>query len=86
MLTYKGRLQIAGKPLFERVLEVFRESFDRLVLVGDRAERFSCYGLPVLPDIYPGSALGGLYTGLYHSATEHGNRQRSLTYFVRKVT
>lgn len=67
----KALLQIAGKPLFEKVLEVFRECFDRIVLVGDRAERFTGYGLPVLPDIYPGSALGGLYTGLYHSATEH---------------
>jgi molybdopterin-guanine dinucleotide biosynthesis protein A len=67
----KTLLQIAGKTLFDRVLDVFRESFDRIMLVGDRAERFAGYGLPVLPDIYPGSALGGLYTGLYHSATEH---------------
>ncbi len=67
----KAFLQIAGKTLFERVLEVFRESFDRLVLVGDRPERFAGCGLPVLPDIYPESALGGLYTGLYHSATGH---------------
>ena len=67
----KAFLQIAGRTLFERVLAVFRECFDRIVLVGDRAERFAGYGLPVLPDIYPGSALGGLYTGLYHSATEH---------------
>jgi molybdopterin-guanine dinucleotide biosynthesis protein A len=67
----KAFLQIAGKTLFERVLEVFRESFDRIVLVGNRAERFTGYGSPVLQDIYPGSALGGLYTGLYHSATEY---------------
>lgn len=67
----KAFLQIAGKPLFERVLEVFRESFDRLLLVGDRAERFARFGLPVLPDIYPGSALGGLYTGLLHAETEY---------------
>ncbi|MEW6333460.1 MAG: molybdenum cofactor guanylyltransferase [Thermodesulfobacteriota bacterium] len=66
----KAFLQIAGKPLFERVLEVFRESFDRIVLVGNRAQRFAGYGLPVLPDIYPGSALGGLYTGLYHAKTD----------------
>ncbi|MFH1147518.1 MAG: molybdenum cofactor guanylyltransferase [Pseudomonadota bacterium] len=67
----KAFLKIAGKTLFERVLEVFRESFDRIVLVGDRAERFAGYSLSVFQDIYPGSALGGLYTGLYHSATEH---------------
>jgi molybdopterin-guanine dinucleotide biosynthesis protein A len=67
----KAFVKIAGKTLFEGVLEVFRESFDRVVLVGDRVERFAGYGLLMLPDIYPGSALGGLYTGLYHSATEH---------------
>ena len=67
----KAFLEVTGKPLFARVLEVFRESFDRTVLVGDREERFASYGLPVLPDIYPGSSLGGLYTGLYHAATEH---------------
>jgi molybdopterin-guanine dinucleotide biosynthesis protein A len=67
----KAFLQIAGKTLFERALAIFRESFDRLMLVGDRAERFAGYGLPVLPDIYPGSALGGLYTALYHAETEY---------------
>ena len=67
----KAFLQIAGKTLFEGVLEIFSVSFDRLVLVGDRAERFAGYGLPILPDIYPGSALGGLYTALYHAETEY---------------
>lgn len=63
-------LKIGGKPLFERVLEVFSECFTRIVLVGDREERFAAYGLPCLPDLYPGSALGGLYTGLFNSTTE----------------
>jgi molybdopterin-guanine dinucleotide biosynthesis protein A len=67
----KAFLPVEGKPLFERVLSVFRECFDRTVLVGDREERFAAYGLPVVPDIYPGSSLGGLYTGLYHAETEH---------------
>lgn len=67
----KAFLQIAGKTLFERVLAVFIESFDRILLVGDRAERFAGYGIPVLPDIYPGSALGGLYTALDHAETEY---------------
>jgi len=67
----KAFLQIAGKTLFERVLGIFSESFDRIVLVGDRAERFAGYGLPILPDIYPGSALGGLYTALSHAETEY---------------
>ena len=67
----KAFLEVAGKPLFERVLEVFRESFAQVVLVGNREETFAGYGLPVLPDIYPGSSLGGLYTGLYHAETDY---------------
>lgn len=71
MGTDKAFLEFSGRPLFERTLEVFRESFDRVVLVGDREERFTGYGLPVLPDIYPGSALGGLYTGLHCAPTDY---------------
>jgi molybdopterin-guanine dinucleotide biosynthesis protein A len=67
----KAFLEIAGKTLFERVLEVFRDNIDRVLLVGDRAERFAGFDLPMIEDIYPGSALGGLYTGLYHSTTDY---------------
>ena len=67
----KAFLKVGGIPIFERILAVFRKSFERAVLVGDREERFAGYGLPVLPDIYPGSSLGGLYTGLYHAETEY---------------
>ncbi len=67
----KALLEIAGRPLVGRVLAVFRECFGRVVMVGDREERFAAYGLPVLADIYPGSALGGLYTGLVYATTDH---------------
>lgn len=67
----KAFLGVDGKPIFEAVLELFRENFSRVMLVGDREERFAAYGLPVVPDIYPGSSLGGLYTGLHHAATEY---------------
>ena len=67
----KAFLKVAGKPLIERLLDLFRASFAQIVLVGDREERFAGYGLPVFPDIYPGSSLGGLYTGLLHAATEY---------------
>ena len=67
----KAFLDFGGHPLVERVLDLFRECFGRVVLVGDRQERFDSYGLPVLPDLYPGSALGGLYTGLTQAETDH---------------
>jgi molybdopterin-guanine dinucleotide biosynthesis protein A len=67
----KAFLKVEGKPFFERILNVFMNNFDQVVLVGDREERFTDYGLTVLPDIYPGSSLGGLYTGLYNAETEY---------------
>ena len=51
----KAFLAVFGQSLLvERVLQVFRNNFARVLLVGDRAERFAGYGLPVLPDIHPG--------------------------------
>ena len=67
----KAFLKVGGIPIFERVLAVFRENFKHVVLIGDREERFADSGLPVVPDIYPGSALGGLYTGLHHAESEY---------------
>jgi molybdopterin-guanine dinucleotide biosynthesis protein A len=67
----KAFLKIGGIPLFERVLTVFRENFATVILIGNNAERYSGYGLPVYSDIYPGSALGGLYTGLMRATTPH---------------
>jgi len=67
----KAFLEIAGKPLFERVLEAFRECFSETILVGDRQERFERYHLPIYHDIYQGNALGGLYTGLFHASTDY---------------
>lgn len=67
----KAFLEFAGKPLLERAVGLFRESFERVTLAGGPVERFAGYGLPVLRDIFPGSALGGLYTGLYHAETEY---------------
>lgn len=67
----KAFLKVEGTSFFERILNVFRESFNQVVLAGDREERFADYGLPVFQDIYPGSSLGGLYTGLYNAETKY---------------
>lgn len=67
----KAFLEIDGIPMFERVLQVFRETFVRTILIGDHGEPFAEYGLPIYPDIYSGSSLGGLYTGLVHGRTPY---------------
>ena len=67
----KAFLTWNGAPLFEKVLDIFRESFTTVLLAGGDEERFGRYGVEIVPDIYPGSALGGLYTGLFHAAHQH---------------
>jgi molybdenum cofactor guanylyltransferase len=67
----KAFLPWEGAPLFEKILSLFRDNFSSILLVGGDEQRFSGYGVTVVPDIYPGSALGGLYTGLYHSKNQH---------------
>lgn len=67
----KAFLPWRGAPLFEAVLSIFRLNFAEILLVGGEGERFDGYGLPFFPDSYPGSALGGLYTGVLHARREH---------------
>ena len=66
----KAFLEVDGLPLIERLIQTLQGCFDQLLLVGDRPERFAQFTIPVVPDIYPGSSLGGLYTGLKLAATE----------------
>lgn len=67
----KAFLPIGGIPIFEKVLDVLRRHLEKVILVGDRPERFMKYGLRVYPDLYAGSSLGGLYTGLKVSGTRY---------------
>lgn len=69
MGTDKRHLSIHGKPLLDRVLSVLLEVFPEVLLVlaeddiSKQDER-----IRVVTDLVPGcAAVGGLYTGLYHS-------------------
>jgi molybdopterin-guanine dinucleotide biosynthesis protein A len=73
----KEFLMIEGLPVIERIIQALQGCSKQLLLVGDRPERFAQYHLPVLPDIYPGSSLGGLYTGLQHAGTGDFNSEGS---------
>ncbi len=67
----KAFLPVDGRPLIAPAIDLFRENFPRVILVGDRQERFKDFGMPVVPDIYPGSALGGLYSALASAETRY---------------
>lgn len=65
----KARLLVEGISLFERVLGAMRPLFPRLLISGDRPD-LARPEAPCLPDLYPGSPLGGIYTALSAAETE----------------
>lgn len=65
----KACLTVDGVSLFERVLAALRPFFPHLLIAGDRPD-LARPGVPALPDRYPGSALGGLFTALQAAETE----------------
>jgi molybdopterin-guanine dinucleotide biosynthesis protein A len=67
----KALLPLDGMLLIDKVLDTLRGSLQRIILVGDHPERFEGYGLKIYPDIFPGSSLGGLYSGLSRAETPY---------------
>jgi molybdopterin-guanine dinucleotide biosynthesis protein len=65
----KARMQIYGRSMFERALALLQKFCSTILIAGDRPD-LARPGIPALPDLYPGSALGGLYTGLKAATTE----------------
>jgi molybdopterin-guanine dinucleotide biosynthesis protein A len=65
----KTLLRIDGQPLFERSLELLQRFFPHVLIAGDRPD-LARSDIPAIADLYPGSALGGLYTGLQAAATD----------------
>ena len=59
----KATLQVAGGTLFGRTLAMLRSIFPRVLIAGSRPD-LALPEVPCVPDIYPGSALGGLHGGL----------------------
>jgi molybdopterin-guanine dinucleotide biosynthesis protein A len=68
MGTDKALLQVDGVTLFQIMRRTMKGLFPKMLIAGDRPDladaHLSCY-----PDRYPGSALGGIYTGLLNAST-----------------
>lgn len=67
----KAFLPVAGAAMVERVARALAEAVGRVVLVGGEPERFHDLGLPTVPDLRPGSSLGGIYTALVACGTPY---------------
>jgi molybdopterin-guanine dinucleotide biosynthesis protein A len=62
----KTMLEIGGITLFDRALRMMSGLFSEVIIAGDRKD-LARPGVCCYPDLFPGSALGGLYTGLVKS-------------------
>jgi molybdopterin-guanine dinucleotide biosynthesis protein A len=61
----KALVEVAGRTLVERVVDVLRPLVSELVLVTPSPERLAWLELPTVSDVYPGiGTLGGLHAGL----------------------
>jgi len=61
----KALLELGGRRIIERVLDVLRAVADPVLLVTNTPELYRFLGLPMIPDAFPeGGSLGGIFTGL----------------------
>jgi molybdopterin-guanine dinucleotide biosynthesis protein A len=61
----KALLELGGKRIIERVVDVLGAVLGDLLVVTNTPELYAFLGLPMVPDRYPeGGALGGIVTGL----------------------
>lgn len=65
----KALVKLKGQTLFERTLDILQQFFPTIIIAGDRSD-LARPDIPAIADIYPGSALGGLHTGLKSAQTE----------------
>lgn len=65
----KALLRLAGRPLFERSWELLQQFFSTVIIAGDRPDLVTPE-ISSVADIYPGSTLGGLHTGLLTATTD----------------
>lgn len=64
----KATLKVAGLTLFERAHNTLSSVFSQVLIAGDRPD-LATAETPCFADIYPGSALGGIHTGLVAAQT-----------------
>jgi len=67
----KALLQLGGRRIIERVLDVVAPVVDDVLIVTNTPALYAFLGLPMVPDVYPDhGSLGGIFSGLTAAAGE----------------
>ncbi len=65
----KALMELGGRRIIDRVVEVVRAATPDVLLVTNTPELYSALGLPMVPDVFPDhGSLGGIYSGLKAAA------------------
>ena len=68
----KALLEIGGKSILSRILEVFRAVFDEIILVSNNPQQHLKQDLHIVTDlIQVRSSLTGIHTGLFYSSNPY---------------
>ena len=61
----KALMELGGRRIIDRVLDVVRAVTDDLLIVTNTPDAYSSLGLRMVPDVFPDhGSLGGIYSGL----------------------
>ncbi|MEK6530221.1 MAG: molybdenum cofactor guanylyltransferase, partial [candidate division NC10 bacterium] len=61
----KALVELGGKRIIERAVEVLGSVLSDLLIVTNTPELYAFLGLPMVPDVFPDhGSLGGIYSGL----------------------
>ncbi|MGQ9655534.1 MAG: molybdenum cofactor guanylyltransferase [Thermodesulfobacteriota bacterium] len=72
MGTDKAFLEVGGRRIIDRTVELLGPLFPQLLLVTNNPVGYAYLGIRMVSDLLPGrGALGGLYTALFFSTTQH---------------
>lgn len=71
--TKKALLEIGGRTIIERLLDVYRPIFSEVIIAAREPEDFAAYDLPVAVDRFEArSSLTGIHAGLDAMNASHG--------------
>lgn len=67
----KALLEVGGRRIIQRVIDAITPVVVELLIVTNTPDRYAFLGLPMVPDVHPGTgALGGIYSGLRAASGE----------------
>ncbi|MBN1429260.1 MAG: molybdenum cofactor guanylyltransferase [Anaerolineae bacterium] len=68
----KAFVQVGGRPIIERVIGQVGDLSNELMIIANAPAEYAHLGLPIFTDLIPGKGpLGGVYTALSQSRSEH---------------